>query len=499
MATEFGLWRYSMKNLMVLTFLLAMLFLSIVSAEAANRYVRAGATGASNGSDWNNAYTQLPSTLTRGDTYYVADGTYPGYTFDDAISGTALITIKKATVVDHGTATGWLDTYGDGQAVFANEIEINSSYWVIDGNGTHTVPSNNTNNYGFKIASSTSSNYSGIMSLGNTGAVSNITVRYVHIYNTLASYRPGVQNISNGVRSVRLHPSYTHSFIKLQQLFVENSGSDGIQLNRAQNVLLERSYLRRLGQLLPGSPDSHGQALQAFGSQNNLVIRWNVIDACEGQSLLDMGSGSETGIRFYGNVVMIPYGTTDAGGYNISGGIFGDNATTDTISDMRIYNNTFVNLRSSYTFTGTMSTNFTFYNGNNLASVVSHNNIFFNSESSRWAQEQPTAHSFHASGGLGTAGGTNEQTGLTSSIFVNYTSNDFRLASATQAGLTLTAQPWWNSSADTFFGQKDYNTDIYGKVRGADGAWDRGAFEFGGGVVGTDINPPAAPTNVAVQ
>src|SRR5687768_13295730 len=82
------------------------------------RYIRAGAVGARDGSDWSDAYPALPATLIRGAIYYVADGTYGGYTFDDATSGTALITIRKATVDDHGTATGWQDSYGDGQAIF---------------------------------------------------------------------------------------------------------------------------------------------------------------------------------------------------------------------------------------------------------------------------------------------------------------------------------------------------------------------------------------------
>ena len=37
---------------------------------------------------------------------------------------TSVITIKKATVSDHGTPTGWSDTYGDGQAVFTGTNDI---------------------------------------------------------------------------------------------------------------------------------------------------------------------------------------------------------------------------------------------------------------------------------------------------------------------------------------------------------------------------------------
>src|SRR5262245_24743441 len=42
--------------------------------DATCHFVRAGATG--DGSDWDNALAELPATLQRGHTYYVAAGTY---------------------------------------------------------------------------------------------------------------------------------------------------------------------------------------------------------------------------------------------------------------------------------------------------------------------------------------------------------------------------------------------------------------------------------------
>src|SRR5438445_6253385 len=93
---------------------------------AANHYVRIGAGGANNGSDWTNAFTSIPSgtRMVRGDTYYLAAGSYGAYTFNTAESGTSGITIKAATIADHGTSTGWSNTYsvnGAGQqAVFVN-------------------------------------------------------------------------------------------------------------------------------------------------------------------------------------------------------------------------------------------------------------------------------------------------------------------------------------------------------------------------------------------
>src|SRR5437660_7408456 len=62
---------------------------------AAIHCIQRGAAGASNGSDWANAYTDIPATLIRGDTYYVASGTYGAHTFL-ALAGTTYVNIKKA-------------------------------------------------------------------------------------------------------------------------------------------------------------------------------------------------------------------------------------------------------------------------------------------------------------------------------------------------------------------------------------------------------------------
>jgi hypothetical protein len=98
--------------------------------------VRQGATGTGTGSDWTNAYAALPATLQRGATYYVADGTYPSYTFDDPVSTSTYITIRKATATVHGTDTGWQLSYGDGEALFTGSGNIwtfTTGFYDMDG------------------------------------------------------------------------------------------------------------------------------------------------------------------------------------------------------------------------------------------------------------------------------------------------------------------------------------------------------------------------------
>ncbi len=100
-------------------------------------FVRAGATGS--GTDWDDAFGELPDSLVRGHVYFVAQGSYASYTFDDPASGGDTIRIVRATSADHGTDTGWQVTYADGEASFG-PLSIQTPDYDIDGRGaTHVI------------------------------------------------------------------------------------------------------------------------------------------------------------------------------------------------------------------------------------------------------------------------------------------------------------------------------------------------------------------------
>ena len=127
-----------MKKLNWLFFLILITGLTPSISQAATKYIRAGATGNNSGSDWTNAYTTVPATLVRGDTYYLAAGNYGSYVFDDPASGSTLITLKKAIATDHGTDVGWNSTYGAGQAVFiVFTMHISVAFYAIPAH--HTI------------------------------------------------------------------------------------------------------------------------------------------------------------------------------------------------------------------------------------------------------------------------------------------------------------------------------------------------------------------------
>ena len=126
------------------------LFLAIVvfstSALAATHYVRAGANGNGSGSDWANAYSSVPNSLVRGDTYYVAGGSYGSLTLSD--SGTSMITLLHPTASGHGTDTGWNAAY-EGEAIWTN-IELSASDYTIDG-VTGGGPGSWNSGFGFAV------------------------------------------------------------------------------------------------------------------------------------------------------------------------------------------------------------------------------------------------------------------------------------------------------------------------------------------------------------
>jgi hypothetical protein len=103
-----------------------------VVCNADCHYVRADATGSNDGSSWTDASTELPATLVRGHTYFIAAGDYPGYTFDDAENGTQRIRVRRATVTDHGDGDGWQDGYASGEAIFG-ELEFETGAYDFDG------------------------------------------------------------------------------------------------------------------------------------------------------------------------------------------------------------------------------------------------------------------------------------------------------------------------------------------------------------------------------
>lgn len=421
---------------------------------AANHYVRAGATGLADGSDWSNAFTALPATLIRGDTYYIADGNHPSYSFSTPVSGTALITIKKATISDHGTGIGWNNTFGASQAVFANEIQFTTSNWVFDGQTRTTRKSG----HGFKIDNSVAPVDKSIWLFG---AVSNITIRYTEVQGE------GI----NGTNNIREFYSIDGaSNVTISYSYIHDTSCTPIVSSEINGFTLEYSTIARND----SDPVCHSEGIADQGS-DNVIVRYNVFEDIEGTGqivVLNRGGPSICADNWdiYGNVFMYHPGNP----YNREGNGNGAFAviSNECANNWRIYNNSFINLKFGLSPNARIAFS---------ASTGTNRQIFNN----LWYDCREAAH-----GGTYTAdsnyyiltafnvGETNAQTNPATDPFLNWGNDDFHLSRATDAGIIL---------------QVPFNLDPEGIIRGADGTWDRGAFEFGGTVI-----RPEPPTNLRV-
>jgi predicted small secreted protein len=413
---------------------------------ATTRYVRAGSGGSANGLDWTNAYTSLPASLTRGYTYYVADGSYSGYTFDDAASGTTVITIKKATVASHGTSTGWSDGYGDGDAAFG-AIVISTSYNIIDGLSSSDIRVN---------------------------AVTGAQVRNCVIDGGWIHFEP--QSNSNGSQSCVIYGN---------RLFgVESPDGDAPQIQVfGTNHLIENNEIGpssdidafRLfgtGHIVRGNyvhditystgSSAHMDMIQTFGDNgwvaNDILIENNVFTDSEGQ-LFNLSQDNVSGIgdwTFRNNVFA-----------NIS-----QNANFG-IPNIKFYNNTLYQVGVLYLVTGGPGQPF------NATGLDLKNNLFIGLGGNNtdwdevlqnpsgqtmtrsynlWAQTSGAAMLYYSAETGGINGGTLD--------FVDAAGGDFHIganSTAIDAGTTLADVP----------------TDADGGSRPSGSAYDIGAYEYG--------------------
>jgi hypothetical protein len=442
---------------------------SSVAAEAANHYVRAGASGSANGNDWTNAYTSLPAALTRGDTYYVAAGTYPAYTFDDAESGTSIITIKKATATDHGTDLGWQATYGTGQSIFNSVLRFDRGNYIFDGQIRDESNWFNGAAYGFVV---THNNQDQNIIIGSSGRASNnVTIKYTYV-DAIVGNLPSA-TIRRYAIDTDTYGGPLQTGLVFHRMFV--NGSNNIWFIRTTNgAIIE--YCASKG--AAGNAGNHGEVINLYFSAENSIIRYNQITqaykAGGGTALIAiadaLGTSTPPKTEIYGNIFW-DYGSTDG-----TIGFLGNASNGGNCTNCVVVNNTFVD--GDGESTSGWGVQFPQGSGN-----IVRNNLFIMGGGTPVTSLALGTGGTNSHNGFGTgagSSGTNAQTNVPTSIFLGYSGyTSFRLAAPTAAGVALSAP---------------YDRDMFGNLRGADGNWDRGALEFTGSV----ITAPAPPQNVRV-
>jgi len=429
-------------------------------------YVRADAPAGGDGSDWDKAWQQLPTVLQRGHTYYIADGNYNGYAFDDAESGTDVITIKKATVAAHGTDTGWDDSYGDGQAVWAANLAIGSGYfsawafltgyYVVDG-VSGGGPESWASGHGFVMSDQNTQRYFILISdkfsyFGPRRDISNVTISHTEVRGrfALCASSHAVNATASGVTKTDIAISYNY-FHDLSPIMI--SAQTGVS-----NWTIEHNKFDHLYSGL-GVQGCHGSLLR-MDNAHDVTVRYNNLSNAAGSNWIGAYNGIIYNIFVYGNYFYCddPVGNCWAS----PGLISSEHATGDPdISGYHIYNNSFYNLHPMDPDGRVVSIPYlVFIEGGTGTDNYIHNNVFYGCEVGSYFLN-PTTHKNNACE-ENIPGDEGFQL-LTSDPYVYSAGRDFRLSKALNAGTTLLPP---------------YNQDMLGNVRGLDGAWDRGAYEY---------------------
>jgi len=404
-------------------------------------YVRSSATGNDDGSDWTNAWNELPETLERGHTYYIADGNYPGYTFDDSEQGDEYIYIKKATADDHGTDDGWQDSYGDGVAEFiasAGTWNIDTGYWIFDGQSRTT----GTSGYGFRVFASSQ----------NTDAkVVDIDGDYINIiFTEIESWGYSADDNADAVYSVASSPAWNNN-IYIGYCWVHNVNRQPFYFYRTSEVILEHNWVTEHYNEDAYAVHSSCMSINYCGLNANYIIRNNVFRNMEGTTCIGPKDSIQSGFKIYGNIFFndvdhaldgyVSGTAPSVSDFDFTNGVISDTGG-DTITDVQIYNNDFIDLEGTTGLRLDVCTD-----------AVAKNNLWVNSGNPGFI--------CRLSGSWEV--GSNTLDGPTT-VFADYHNSDFVL-SAALAGELL---------------DSEFDKDPDDNTRGADGVWDRGAYEFTG-------------------
>lgn len=406
--------------------------------------------------DWNAANNEtrnsnLPS-LTRGDIYYIGSGAYNSQFFADLESGAQVITIKKATIADHGTSVGWNDSYGIGQASFPY-VDFETDYYTFDGNVSSW---NDPTGYGFTFPARNNGTAEVYLDIDafETATFNGMTIRNVSITcsgpSTWSEVGLNAGSQANVVGAIVQYVSMDNCQVNL--------------LVTGNAWLIEHSYF---GRQWSGSADSglHGVPVDVF-SGNGMIFRYNQVNQCAYICIESNGSGFANlqNVQVYGNV-FVNAASTD--------GIVSSAGSTE-ISSASIYNNTIINSSEPILRQQDDSSVTPPASGNVVA-----NNLFYDSNEAV-ATNGGGFISMSYDGCFGSiityGGNPGCQTGETGiqiasgvNPFVNVVegsplaAGNYNLTGNTAPGLPLGSP---------------YNIDPNGNTRGADGIWDMGAFQF---------------------
>jgi hypothetical protein len=480
---KIGVWLITPAKLARIAILVFLSCQAFSAAFAACHVVTPSGSGTKTGADWNNAFAGLPSTLVRGDIYYLADGNYGhNLTLSQPDSGTSVIELRKAQSYDNCTATGWnTSTMGSSQAIWTwgnpgSMVRITSDYWTINGNGqpgatevgcggvqanpgaSLTSPPPNPAGCGIKIDASTCTETSNDGCDGGMGEMDGAGINIT--WESVEWEGQGLNSNGNNNSETYFWRNLGSTNMVVTHCYCHNASTTYVTNVSWNNATISYNYFWGL---FDGSVN-HGEALQDTGSDSNTSIFNNIFrDQTTNGDLVfvDPVSGTHNNFAFYNNVDFCSSGNS----CRHNDGFIACINNSQTCTNFHVYQNTIGPGITSNC--GIVTTN--------VGSYTVENNLWYNcagASVSGTGFTQDHNSFLNTSGPSGTA-----NVNITSGApdpFVNWAAGNFNLASDNSD---------WNNRISL---SAPYNTDIADDIFTS----DRGAYQF------ETTNAPSAPASL---
>ncbi|HEU0123989.1 MAG TPA: SwmB domain-containing protein [Bryobacteraceae bacterium] len=367
----------------------------------------------------------LPTTLsTAGNTYVLTPGS--GYPVFTVTAANVTVRVAQAAL-DSGV-TGWNSSYDTGKAVFVSAGDGINFTGATDNTGAFTFSGGSAARRGIKVSFASGQG----INFNNGGALS--VVEYIEFGGPGGDadyfYPSSVSGISAWGDEAK------GAIYRGNEVY----GCDTLIDASCDNQIIEHNYLHGSRST---NPDVHSNVYLFSGPVTNITFRWNKLRNYNAEGiLLTAFAGNPSKVYIYGNDAASATGDLPR---------FLEIRQDYSFTNIYAWNNTGVDLSGGFILNRTTET------GGQCKDCGATNNIGVNAGS--------TYTGMNAS---------NNTEGSDESIFTDYASGDFTLAAAL-AGV----------AGDT---AGDYDLDMLGNTRGADGTWDRGAYEYVSG--GGDVTAP---------
>lgn len=424
-------------------------------------YISPSGNDGNSGTSWTQAFRNLPPALQRGALYYFAGGTYPDYAFDDTAAGTQYIVLRKATLSDHGTDTGWTSTFANNKAVFG-EIRFTGAYIYFDGVSpaqTELQWNNSGPQGGGSVLSFAAANHITVLSTDVNG-------NFQATGNTQTNGSCNVVSVQNC------------SYLTIINCQMRNAADDAFEIFSSNNLNISYNEVFNLhgcGTDLGCGPcyNGHSDGFEAFAVSDSEFVG-NFVHNVPSDAAFFFGNWASSTSDYCRNILM-------------ANNIFYNNSETgfimyiEQIDNLRLYNNTFWGrLAGTYggLSIGRYVTNLEMYNNIILSIDYSHIGGGYNA-----AQHRGDNNFFGAS--LGQYGEKpNDIVGIDPGFVGINGANGPLIASVSREDFMLKESSVCIDSGTSV----DLAIDIAGTTRPVGPAFDRGAFEFGES--GPDTTPP---------